>query len=257
MAAGNYSTVGGGAQNSATGDDATIPGGFGNRADGLYSFAAGYNARAKHQGAFVWNDRSITTGNDSLLSTNTNQFIVRAANGMGINAAPGNVGLHLKQNAAGPTGGIRLEYSEDGDYWETWIDHADDYNFAYNGTLRGFIRDNDGEYIVASDARLKEDVRDYDAVLENVLQLHPSTYRFKDADDASARSVGLIAQEVEPYFPELIDQKEGMKAMNYMALSVVAIKAIQELHAIVEAQEERLLRQEAEIARLTRLAGRQ
>jgi hypothetical protein len=249
-----HASIGGGALNLAYGQFATVPGGEGNAAMGSHSFAAGYHAVTEYEGTFVWNDRSVVGGSDSLMSTGPNQFIVRAGSGVGINKAPGNVGLHLKQNADGPTGGIRLEYSDDGDYWETWIDHADDYNFAYNGTLRGFIRDNDGEYIVASDARLKEDVRDYDAVLDNVLQLHPSTYRLIDADDAAPRSVGLIAQEVEAYFPELIDEKDGMKGMNYMALSVVAIKAIQELHAIVEAQEERLERQEDEIARLRRLA---
>ena len=46
--------------------------------------AAGYKARALHNGSFVWNDRSITAGDDSLLSTGQNQFLIRAAGGVGI-----------------------------------------------------------------------------------------------------------------------------------------------------------------------------
>jgi hypothetical protein len=55
-----------------------------NHATGTESFAAGYNARANHDGTFVWNDRSVTTDNDSLVSTAANQFLIRAAGGVGI-----------------------------------------------------------------------------------------------------------------------------------------------------------------------------
>jgi len=62
----------------------TVPGGIDNSARGAGSFAAGHDAKAIHDGAFVWNDRSITLDNDSLLSTRPNQFLIRAAGGVGI-----------------------------------------------------------------------------------------------------------------------------------------------------------------------------
>ncbi|MFV1979788.1 MAG: tail fiber domain-containing protein [Rhodothermia bacterium] len=77
-------TVGGGNGNSASGLLSTVPGGSANAARGDNSFAAGYHARARHHGSFVWSDRSIVTGNDSVLSTGQNQFLIRAAGGVGI-----------------------------------------------------------------------------------------------------------------------------------------------------------------------------
>jgi hypothetical protein len=240
-AGGSYSSVGGGDGNIALGAFSTVPGGRKNRADGEYGFAAGYKARAKHDGTFVWNDRSITTGNDSLLSTNTNQFILRAVNGVGINQAPVSHGIHLKQQNDTPSGGIRLERSDNSDHWDTFIDSPpNDYNFAFADTLVSWIENLDGTYHVWSDARLKKDVEPYHDVLADVLQLQPATYRRNTAPSTSPKSPGFLAQEVEPLFPELVSEKNGFKALNYSGFGVVAIKAIQELHALVEAQQKEI-----------------
>lgn len=77
-------------------------------ARGDYSFAAGYRARAKHEGSFVWNDRSITSFNDSLVSTGTNQFLIRAANGVGIGTDLPAGDLHVADTSFGlsPTGSL-------------------------------------------------------------------------------------------------------------------------------------------------------
>jgi hypothetical protein len=64
--------------NSATGEYASTVGGALNTASGNYSFAAGRNAKATNQGAFVWADSQ--TGNFS--STNSNSFNVRASGGL-------------------------------------------------------------------------------------------------------------------------------------------------------------------------------
>jgi len=81
VAAAPGATVGGGSENVADWNGATVPGGLDNAASGFTSFAAGFAAKARHHGTFVWNDRSVTTGNDSLVSTADNQFLARAANG--------------------------------------------------------------------------------------------------------------------------------------------------------------------------------
>ena len=75
-------TVGGGHINAATNDCATVPGGRWNIAGGQDSFAAGQHAQALHDGSFVWAD--FATTND-FASSGANQFLVRAAGGVGIN----------------------------------------------------------------------------------------------------------------------------------------------------------------------------
>ena len=80
-ALGNYSTVGGGTRNKASGYASTVPGGVVNVAAGGYSFAAGRRAKANHNGAFVWADSSA---NADFASTAADQFLIRAAGGVGI-----------------------------------------------------------------------------------------------------------------------------------------------------------------------------
>jgi hypothetical protein len=77
---GRYGVLGGGNQNSAAGSGATVPGGELNLATGDFSFAAGQQAQALHMGSFVWADAQ----NAAFASTISNQFNVRAGNGLRI-----------------------------------------------------------------------------------------------------------------------------------------------------------------------------
>jgi hypothetical protein len=72
------STIGGGYDNANNGNYATVPGGKGNVANGTYSFAAGQQAQALHEGAFVWADSE----NAPFASTANDQFSVRAQGGI-------------------------------------------------------------------------------------------------------------------------------------------------------------------------------
>jgi hypothetical protein len=91
-ATGVGSVVSGGSNNNATNSYATVPGGANNLAGGQYSFAAGYNAQATNQGAFVWADSQGTTFGSSA----NNQFNVRA-NG-GAQFVTGGAGMTLDGN---------------------------------------------------------------------------------------------------------------------------------------------------------------
>jgi hypothetical protein len=81
-------TIGGGGWNSALwSDGGAIPGGFSNQVAGFCSLAAGQQAQAVHGGSFVWADASV---DQAFCSTDFNQFLIRAAGGVGINNdAPG------------------------------------------------------------------------------------------------------------------------------------------------------------------------
>jgi len=78
---GDYGAIGGGRDNRASGAFSTVPGGRQNIASGLTSFAAGFEAQAAHDGTFVWADQSAPGG---FTSTDINQFLIRAQNGVGI-----------------------------------------------------------------------------------------------------------------------------------------------------------------------------
>ncbi len=78
---GDYSTVSGGGNNMATGSFSVIPGGQSNSTAGQYSFAAGHQAKANHNGTFVWADAT----DENFTSSASNQFLLRATGGVGIN----------------------------------------------------------------------------------------------------------------------------------------------------------------------------
>jgi hypothetical protein len=78
----DFSVIGGGANNNiaANAHNATIPGGRDNAANGDYSFAAGRQANANHDGSFVWADSQAA----DFASSGVNQFLIRASGGVGI-----------------------------------------------------------------------------------------------------------------------------------------------------------------------------
>jgi hypothetical protein len=88
---GSYTAVGGGYVNAANGTGATVPGGIGNVASGAGSFAAGQDAQAVNNGAFVWSDGTATTS-----SAANNQFAARASGGVIFySSSANNVGVQL------------------------------------------------------------------------------------------------------------------------------------------------------------------
>jgi hypothetical protein len=80
VASASYATVGGGDNNDASGSYAAIPGGRRCAARRYSSLASGVYARANNAGSFVWSD-SVASASDSVYTTGSNQFRVRARGG--------------------------------------------------------------------------------------------------------------------------------------------------------------------------------
>ena len=155
------------------------------------------------------------------------------------NENTGNIGIGAPN--AGPAkfkivhgaGGFQLEHQSTGDAWELWVDSVSgNLVMFYNDVAVGDFAP-DGVY-TASDRRLKTNIDQMNSVLAKVLLLEPVTYRYKQRPDAPKASMGLIAQDVQAIFPELVAHSNGRNgkgehyAVNYAALSVLAVKAIQE-----------------------------
>jgi hypothetical protein len=86
-------------------------------------------------------------------------------------------------------------------------------------------------WVSASDIRLKDIKNPIENAVESLSTLQTVYYSWKDSDNKSLH-IGLIAQEVEKVFPELVSESsiDGMKGVNYTELIPVIIKAIQELN---------------------------
>jgi hypothetical protein len=107
----SLSAIGGGGGNTTDGIYGTIPGGKENTAV-QYAFAAGYRAKAIHQGAFVWGDAN----NADISSAGANSVTMRASGG-----------YRLFSNS-GATAGVSLPAGSGS--WTTLSDRNAKENFA-------------------------------------------------------------------------------------------------------------------------------
>ncbi len=94
-----------------------------------------------------------------------------------------------------------------------------------------------GAWTVSSDRRLKKDIEPAANNLDAAMRLRPVTYLMAKEDAGSPRHLGFIAQEVREILPEYVvgDETTDTLTVNYGQMSVVAIGAIQELKAEIEA----------------------
>ncbi|MCR5890018.1 tail fiber domain-containing protein [Hymenobacter sp. J193] len=115
-------------------------------------------------------------------------------------------------------------------------------NAGYTLDVAGTIR---GTNVSASDVRFKQDVRPLGGALAAVRQLRGVRYRWnalgvQHGGVAGAEQVGLLAQEVELIFPELVStDAQGYKAVNYALLTPILLEAIKELESNLTAQTRR------------------
>ena len=102
-----------------------------------------------------------------------------------------------------------------------------------NLTVDGIANGN--AFINSSDRRLKENIENISQNdKDKVLQLVPKTYNM--ISDQNKKRYGLIAQEVEELYPELVNTNEtdGMKSLNYIELIPLLLEQIKELKKSVE-----------------------
>jgi len=82
-----------------------------------------------------------------------------------------------------------------------------------------------------SDINLKINIKPIDDPLTKVMQLNGVSFDWKETQQPS---MGVIAQELEKVFPELVKQSDSHKSVNYNGLIGVLIEAIKEQQKQIE-----------------------
>ena len=114
------------------------------------------------------------------------------------------------------------------------------------GQTRYAYYDGDSNWDFGSDIRLKKDIVDAEPMLERLLQVRFRRYHWKESDSTEPLAFGVIAQELEPIFPQLIgeqqlpDQDQPYKTVAYTEFATIASKAVQELAARTDDQVDEL-----------------
>ncbi|MBL8424264.1 MAG: tail fiber domain-containing protein [Candidatus Accumulibacter phosphatis] len=84
-----------------------------------------------------------------------------------------------------------------------------------------------------SDIMMKKDLRSLENSLEKLQSLRGTLFSWKEDAFGEGRQIGVIAQEVEKVFPELVSAIDGRKFVNYQGLIPVLIEAVKEQQVLI------------------------
>ena len=103
----------------------------------------------------------------------------------------------------------------------------------------------DGTPFEVSDRRAKTNIQPLGGVLGKVMSLNGVTFDRPSVNEMKGEfatgSIGVIAQEVESVYPELVrESRSGLKAVNYTGLVPVLLEAIKEQQEQIELLEQRI-----------------
>ena len=162
---------------------------------------------------------SIYDSGDTALSATS----IMASSGPGVLLFPNTItATSLTSSAATTAGSLTVDnVVMDG----ATIGHSSDADLM---TLASGSLTVAGDVTISSDARLKSNIVALGPTLISLLQIEAKSYTMKD-DTEQKQKIGLLAQEVQKVFPELVSEdKNGMLAVNYQALVPVLINALKE-----------------------------
>jgi hypothetical protein len=98
--------------------------------------------------------------------------------------------------------------------------------FYIQGTGNAWLA---GTLTQASDARLKKNIQPLFSTLKNLNQLNGYTYNWINEQKDNEQQIGLLAQEVQKIYPQLVKQNDkGELSVNYTGLVPVLIEAIKD-----------------------------
>ena len=74
-------------------------------------------------------------------------------------------------------------------------------------------------------------------------------------DQSEKQKIGLLAQDIQKVFPELVLESQGIKSVNYQGLVLVIINALKEQDRKMKEQDRKMREQEERLERLERLVA--
>lgn len=125
-----------------------------------------------------------------------------------------------------------------------------------SGDERTITWDGDGNWDSSSDRRLKKDIVDAEPMLDRTLKVQVRRFHWKSDPDDAKLSLGVVAQELQPLFPEMVSVQEGPAsdknnektlAVGYSDFGLIAVKALQEFKAQHDAEVGALKSEAAEL----------
>jgi hypothetical protein len=228
-----------GSYNAATGVQALYFNSGGN-----YNVASGYAALYSNNSS---NNTAIGTQALYNATGNTNTALGYYAGG---NVANGSNNIHIgNPGANGDNGAIKIGFQ--GTQTSTLI--AGIYG-ANSAGVPVYINSNGQLGTVASSRRFKEQITDMGHTSDKLFQLRPVNFVYKPEYDDGSHSLqyGLIAEEVEKVYPEMVayDSDGQIMTVKYQMLAPMLLNEAQKHKAEIQAEREKNAEQAEQIRSL-------
>ena len=119
-----------------------------------------------------------------------------------------------------------------------------DLTIYFNGNMYS----NGNSYSTGSDLRLKSNLVRFTDTLTKLKEITGYQFDIKCGEnrDSTRKSAGVIAQDVEKVYPDLVEEVNGYKHLEYSAFTGILVEAVKELAKRLESVEGRLAIFEAE-----------
>jgi hypothetical protein len=246
----NSGSIAMGSSNNALAQN-SIAMGFSNTilAGSNYSVAMGTNNQIGTTNASF---AALATGQNNIVNGNFSTAVGQN------NTISGPNGTIIGSNASIPTGIIGSTILADSMGATVLSTEANQFTGMFNGGYRiltnranltkGMIMDALGNAnfsgtissagtVVTSDMRLKKDILTLTGTLNNIKQLRGVNYYWKDTTKGTDRQLGMIAQEMEKVYPELVNtnKETGIKSVNYSQFTGVLLEGIKEQQTQIDA----------------------
>jgi hypothetical protein len=267
--AGNFSlTLNNAVGNTAVGSGAlpALTSGYSNTAIGesaLAVAAAGHGNVAIGQAALVddtngFNNTAVGTNALDTVNTGPNNIAIGYGAGSGLTTGQKNIYIGSTAAAADEENTMRL--GQQGNISRTYIAGIRGTT-VYDGGAVGAIEvliDSFGQLgTVASSARVKRDIEDMGASTDRLMQLRPVTFHYT-TDKTNEPQYGLVAEEVERIFPELVayDVEGRPETIRYHLLSSMLLNEVQKQNSRLQLQAQAIAELTARLSALEAGAGR-
>ena len=237
-----YASTAMGNQTQAGGNFSTALGRY-TLANGPYSTAMGYDTRANGNTSIAMGTGTRASGQHSIvmgiytIAKDYNSLVLGQCNLAGSTITSSGSEFNLDNTA------FVIGNGTDSD------SRSDALTVLFDGTTTIA-----GDLNVNSDARLKANIVSLGSTLSKLLQIDGKSYTMKK-DESEKQKIGLLAQDIEKVFPELVSESNGIKSVNYQGLVPVLINALKEQDAMMKEQESKYLKQEKRLERLERLVA--
>jgi predicted acyltransferase (DUF342 family) len=86
-----------------------------------------------------------------------------------------------------------------------------------------------GNIYSKSDIKIKNNITKLNNCLEKIDNIHGYSYTRNDLIDTEKLHIGLIAQEVESIYPEIISEINNVKTINYNSINAILLECVKEL----------------------------